>query len=73
MTNLNEDDNLAHRTEVKNNELHVEKKDVAQKVLRKHEPVDYRREDILKKARKSAHDPVANAKRKISNDLGWKK
>ena len=69
MTNLNEDDNLAHRTEVKNNELHIEKKDVAKKVLRKHEPVDYRREDILKKARKSAHDPVADAKRKISNEM----
>ena len=69
MTNLNEDDNLAHRTEVKNNELHVEKKDVAQKVLRKHEPVDYRREDILKKARKRAHGPVADAKRKISNEM----
>lgn len=65
MDNIHEDDNLANRTEVKDNKLHVEKKDVVKKVTRKHKPVDHEREDILRNARKKAHDPVADAKRKF--------
>lgn len=69
MDNIHEDDNLANRTEVKDNKLHIEKKDVVKKVTRKHKPVDHEREDILRNARKNAHDPVADAKRKISNEI----
>ena len=67
--NINEDDNLANRTEVKNRKLHVEKKDVKDKVLKKHKPKDLSREAILKKARSKAHRSTANAKRNLSNDM----
>ena len=69
LNNINESENLAFRTEVKNNKLHVEKKSVSKKVLRKHKPKDYKRDSILQQARKSAHNSVANTKRDISNEV----
>ena len=66
---VNEGENLAHRTEIKNRKLHVEKKDVVKKTLKKHQPRDYKREDILKKARQSAHNSVADCKRDLSNEV----
>ena len=37
VSNINEDDNLAIRKEVKNRKLHIEKKDVKKKILKKQE------------------------------------
>lgn len=67
--NINEKETLSHRTEIKNRKLHVEKKDVVKKALRKHQPRDYQREAILNKARKSAHNVVADTKRDLSNEI----
>ena len=69
VSNINEDDNLAIRKEVKNRKLHIEKKDVKKKILKKHKPADLSREAILKKARKKAHQSTANVKRDLSNDM----
>ena len=69
VSNINEDDNLAIRKEVKNRKLHIDKKDVKKKILKKHKPADLSREAILKKARKKAHQSTANAKRDLSNDM----
>jgi hypothetical protein len=55
---------------VKNNRPHIEMKEIDTKILRKHKLAkDYKRHKILKKARKTAHDPIANSKRDISNNM----
>ena len=60
---------MAFRQIVKDNKPKIQLKDVSKTVLKKHKPKDYRREGILKKARKKAHLSTADAKRNISNEL----
>lgn len=47
----------------------IQKKKIKDKVLRDSKPKDYEREKICKGAREKAHNPVANIKREISNEV----
>lgn len=47
----------------------IQKKKVKDEILKDSKPKDYERETICKNARKTAHNPVANVKREISNEV----
>lgn len=47
----------------------IQKKKIKDSVLKDDKPTDYEREKICKNARKKAHNPVADAKREISNEV----
>lgn len=58
------------RKEVKNNKPHIEIKNFKKQMLKKHRiNKDYKRENILKKARKKAHNIIADSKRDLSNEI----
>jgi hypothetical protein len=54
---------------VKNMKPHLKRKDIKKGILKSIDKKDTEREQILKKARKKAHSPVADVKRNISNTL----
>ena len=57
------------KRKVKHGKLKIQKKKIKSQVMKKHNPTDYERENICKKARKKAHSVVANARRNISNGV----
>ena len=57
------------KRKVKHGKLKIQKKKIKSQVMKKHNPTDYKRENICKKARKKAHSVVANARRNISNGV----
>ena len=57
------------KRKVKHGRLKIQKKKIKSQVMKKHNPTDYERENICKKARKKAHSVVANARRNISNGV----
>ena len=57
------------KRKVTHGKLKIQKKKIKSQVMKKHNPTDYERENICKKARKKAHSVVANARRNISNGV----
>jgi len=55
---------------IKNNKPHIVIKDFKKQLLKSFRLCkDHKRHNILKNARKSAHNPKANRKRNISNNM----
>jgi len=59
----------AIKRKVKHGKLKIQKKKIKSQVMKKHNPTDYKRENICKNARKKAHSVVADARRNISNGI----
>jgi hypothetical protein len=54
---------------VKKSKPQIQIKDFKKDILKKYKPKNYTREKILKKARKKAHNTLANVQRTMSNNL----
>lgn len=59
----------AIKQKVKHGKIRIERKDVKAQLTKDLHKTDKEREEICKKARKDAHKPIANMRRKMSNEI----